>query len=95
MDTIKPIVITGKAAENHLNTIKNQHADMVQGIQDQSMRVAEFNANRQMQQQQANQEAKAAKTESDKQAMEGQAKILEQQNKAQELAIKQQALALP
>lgn len=93
MDTTKPIVITAKAAENHLNTIKADHAERVQGIQDQAMRVSQIKLQQDQQRQMEQQASMVAKNESDKQTMEGQAKILEQQNKAQELAIKQAALA--
>lgn len=91
---MNPIVITSKAAENHLNTIKSQHADIIQGMNDQATRVAQLKAERMQNQQVTDQANQAAKTESDKAALDGQARILEQQNKAQELAIKQQALSI-
>jgi hypothetical protein len=94
MDTLKPIVVTAKKAEDHLNKIKVEHSDMLQGMNDQSLRVTQLKSERDNQKQVADQEQKASKMESDKANLDGQARILEQQNKAQELAIKQQALSL-
>lgn len=92
MDQIKPIVINSRAAENHLNTIKSDHADRVTAIQEQNMRVSQLKAEQLQQKQVQDQENHSAKVESDKATFDGQARILEQQNKSQELAIKQQAL---
>lgn len=94
-NTFSPIVITSKTANQHLNGIKNQHSELIQGMQQQSARVSQFNADKQLQMQAQDQQAKAEQQASQKQQMDSQAKILEQQNKAQELAIKQQALSMP
>lgn len=87
-----PAVITSRKAQDHFDDIKFQHTNILQGMQEQSMKVAQFNSEKQAQQQIVDQETKASKMENDKMNLEGQAKILEQQNKAQELAIKQQTI---
>lgn len=102
MDTISPVVITSKAADEHINTIKMQHSDLLQGMQDQQTRVtqyhaqkqADFQAEQQVQRDQQQQE-KENNININKQNAESQAKILAEQNKAKELEIKQQALSMP
>ncbi len=47
MDTTSPVVITSRAAEKDMNNIKAQHADILQGMSEQSVRVQ---ANRQQKQ---------------------------------------------
>lgn len=93
MDKISPIVITAKKAEDHLNGIKVQHADIVNGIQMQSMKVAQFNADKEAKDAIDRQQKEATTMENNKQQMESQTKILAEQNKAKELAIKEAALS--
>lgn len=46
MDSISPVVISPRPAQDHLNMIKGQHADILTGIQNQAMKIAQFNANK-------------------------------------------------
>lgn len=94
MDKIKPIVINSKAANKHLDMIKLQHADMLQGITDQAQRVSAFKAELENKNQVADQEAKASSMESNKNNMEAENKRMELENKRKELEIKAQALTM-
>lgn len=53
---MKPAVITSKAASKHFDDIKIRHADIVRGIQEQSLKVAAYrqqeDSNKQMKEQQ-------------------------------------------
>lgn len=94
MDSISPIVITSNAADKDLNKIRAQHADLVQGIQSQSERVANFNMQRDQQKQVQDQQNQAHQLETQKVQMDSTAKQMEALNKQKELDIKAQALAM-
>lgn len=86
-------VVTSRMAENHYNGIKTHHAEIVQGIQDQSVRVTAYNqqkAAENMAIQEANNQAQQAQalamSEAQKQANETALKM-------QELDIKRAALS--
>ncbi len=78
-----PAVITSKMADDHYNMIKANHSDILKGIQDQAVKVQQYNMQKDMDRQQK--EAQAAET------MKNQ---LEQEQKQQELAIKAAALSM-
>lgn len=101
MDNISPTVITSKAAQNHLNDIKFQHADILTGIQNQAVKVADYNAQKEAQRQIDEQQKQVQQSEAQKTAfdnkkiqMDAETKNLEAQNKAKELEIKSQALTM-
>lgn len=89
-----PLVITSKQADKDLNKIKVQHADLVQGIQDQAMRVTAFNTDREARKQMAEQQKEESQMQSEEKRVQMETKKLEAENKQKELAIKQQALSL-
>lgn len=70
-------------ATKHLNNVMVEHNNILAGIQNQSLKVEQYNQQQQMQAQ----EKEQIKATNDRD-------ILEQQNKAQELAIKEQALSI-
>ena len=94
MDSYSPIVITSKLAENHLNSIKAKHADILQGMQAQAQKIATFNQEKAQQAQMENERSASMKMENDKAAIDAQTRMLEQQNKQRELDIKAQALSI-
>lgn len=94
MDKFSPVVITSKAASQDLNKIKGEHADIIQGIQDQSVKVANYNAEQAARKAAQFQTDQASKQNNDKLQADAEAKRLEAQNKSRELDIKQQALSL-
>lgn len=61
--TITTSVLTSKVAQDHLGKIRAEHADMMQGIQDQALKVGAYN------QQKAAEQAQTAlaQAEADKQ----------------------------
>lgn len=79
----KPIILNSKMATKHLNNVMVEHNNILAGIQNQSLKVEQYNQQQQMQAQ----EKEQIKATNDRD-------ILEQQNKAQELAIKEQALSI-
>ncbi len=86
------IVITSKAAQKDLQNIQSKHDEMVMGMQEQAMKVAEYNANKAAEalaQTTMKNEASAAKGEMDfKNKQNDQNFAL----KAGELDVKRQAL---
>ena len=46
-ETISPIVVTSKRAQNHLFSIQQEHAKLVQGLKDQKARVDSINQQKQ------------------------------------------------
>lgn len=98
---IKPLVLTSKAAQEHLDGIKLDHATLLQGITDQSNKVSQFKAEQDMKKQTEN-EKKGLETENNnriqldnrKMDMEAENKKLELENKRRELEIKAQALTM-
>lgn len=94
MDSYAPIVITSRAAENHLNTIKSHHTDLLQRMQEQNMKVQNYNAQKQADQAMQVERDQTAQKENKQFEMDSQSKMLEQQNKQRELEIKASALTL-
>lgn len=92
---VSPAVITSKLADKHLNGIRSTHASVVQGLTDQSVRVANYNAQRLAEKQAQDTQMKQDKIASDKVMMDAQTKQMEAENKRRELDIKQQALSMP
>jgi len=83
MDQIKPIVITSRIADDHLNKIRAEHTSILEGMDAQKVKVDNFNQNRIMQQtQQAAQQAQSQKDQ------------LEADRKMKELEIKAAALSM-
>lgn len=81
METFSPVVITSKPATEHLNKIKAEHADVLTGIQNQSLKVEQYN----MQKDAERKDKIAVDTQNAKDNV-----AISQKNK--ELAIKEQAL---
>ena len=94
MDSFSPIVITSRIANKHFNDIRSQHGDIVKGMQDQALRVSQFNADKEMKSQMEMQQKRENETNQQKLQMDAETKRLEQENKQRELEIKQAALAL-
>lgn len=46
MDKFTPTVISSRPANDHLNMVKAQHLDIVSGIQNQALKVNEYNQNK-------------------------------------------------
>lgn len=82
-NSFSPIVITSKAADNHLNDIKSQHADLLQGMQSQAEKIILFNQQKQAQRVVDQQRSDTLAKES-----------AESDRKTKELEIKQAALML-
>lgn len=91
---VSPAVITSKLATNHLNEIKMKHSDIVQGIADQSVRVANYNAQINAEKKAREDQMKAESIQNEKARVESETKRMEAENKRRELDIKQQALSL-
>lgn len=83
MDKINPVVITSKQADTHLNKIRSEHTDVLRGLQDQAVKVQEYNQQKEI----SRKEQEAIDTENE-------SKQLEQINKSRELEIKANALAI-
>lgn len=92
---ITPLVLTSKAAQEHLDGIKLDHATLLQGITDQSNKVSQFKAEQDSKKQMDMQETQRATMEQEKTKMEADNSRLEQENKRRELEIKAQALSMP
>jgi len=92
---ITPLVITSKAAQEHLDGIKISHSKLLQDMQDQSTRVSQFTAEKDAKRQVSEQEAQRVNMENEKSKMEADNSRLEQENKRRELDIKAQALSMP
>jgi hypothetical protein len=84
MDTTKPAVISSKPALTHLDMVKGQHLQILQGIQDQAIKVAQFN-----------QQKDLADNEKSKIDAEANKENVMNQQKQQELELKKMALLTP
>lgn len=85
-----PIIITAKAAEDHLNKIRMEHANILTGIDNQKILVDQYNQNQQVEREK--QEVKQEKLSvRSAQASKDQ---LEHDRKMKELEIKSAALSM-
>lgn len=83
MDKINPVVITSKPAVDHLNKIKLEHSDIINNIQNQALKVQQYNIQKEAKlAEKATQDATIAKDQA------------ETERKNKELSIKEQALTL-
>jgi len=89
-----PITITSKLAKKHLLDIKSKHFDMIQGMQDQALRVQQLNTEKETNQRTIDTENKTNQIETDKNNQANEMKKLEMENKRRELDIKAQALQM-
>jgi multidrug resistance efflux pump len=94
MDTISPVILTSRVAQEHFNKIKADHEQLLQGMQAQAQRVTQFNADKDARQQEAMLQAQDQQAKQEKELKDSETKRLEAENKAKELAIKQAALML-
>lgn len=93
MENFSPTIITSKAADKDLLKIKAAHADILQGMQDQSTRVDAYKSEQKMNKQTLDETNQKHGMESEKMRMEMETKKMAEENKAKELAIKEMALA--
>ncbi len=94
-EKFSPTIINSKKAQDHLNKIRGEHSNLLTGIQNQSLRVQQFNQQRQLQQQ----EESLRQGEIDKEFRATQAaqqkESMQNDLKTKELEIKRQALLMP
>lgn len=93
MDTFTTPIVTSKAAQEHFLDVKSQHANILQGIQDQQVKVQAYNQQKQIEQEQQLQ----AKNQSDTERMKIQAQSTKDQMdnelKNKDLELKRLALS--
>lgn len=92
--TFSPIVINSKAAQKDLNSIKAQHTDIVQGIQDQALKVANYTIEQNAKKEIETQQKQTSEIDNQKSMADAEVKRMDAENKRRELDIKQQALSL-
>lgn len=92
---ITPLVLTSKAAKEHLDGIKLDHAKLIKDMQDQYTKVAQFKAEKDSKTQMSAHEAQRTNMENERAKMEAENKRTELENKRRELELKAQALAMP
>lgn len=95
MDKINPIILNAKVAEDHLGMIKAQHTEILNGLNQQSLRSQAYNQQKDMEKK----EQMVTDTENAKQFREQQDKnqreSADRDLKIKELEIKRQALTMP
>lgn len=93
--TIKTGIVTSRVADQHYEKIKAEHANLLTGIQNQSLRLQALNSQRLMQERdQANIDADR-RAQLRKEQMTFDAQKMQADLKNRELSIKQAALANP
>lgn len=92
MDTFKTPVVTSKEADKHIETIKSQHADILTGMQNQSLKVKAYNDTKEQKTREEAIQQSTVDTERMKinSELEKNRIVIEQKNK--ELEIKKMAL---
>lgn len=89
---INPLVFTSKKAQEFVEDVKTKHADIVTGLQDQAMRLADISARKEAERLTNDKEEKTRGFEREKLQMTDNIKRMELDNKKRELEIKAQAL---
>lgn len=85
MQPFSPTIISSKAAENHLEKVRSEHADLLTSMIDQANKVAAFNQVRDL-------EKKTQVRDEQVRADQVQKTSADQANKSKELEIKKLAL---
>lgn len=92
---ITPIIINAKAAEKHLNQVKSEHASLLEGMANQSMKVQASNQQKEIQQQAQQQQDNQMAQEAQKAQADAQKESMDYALKTKELEIKKLALQEP
>lgn len=80
---MKTIILNSKLADKHLNMVRAQHAAILEGINNQSIKVQNIKAEQELKDKEQNE-----------MKMTNDREVLEQENKRKELEIKAQALTM-
>lgn len=93
-ETFTTPVVTSRAADQNIENIRSQHADILDGLTNQSAKVQAFNQQKQVQAQQDAQMKAQAKTDQMKIDAQSRKDSMEMEQKNRELELKRMALTL-